>query len=255
MITIAGLTKTFVDDGRPVAVLDGVDLAIDDGEFVAIIGPSGCGKSTLLRLVGGLLDLDRGTVEVNGASPSVARREKRFGLVPQTPALLPWKTVHQNLTTLVEVNAGSGRVGADSAQVDALLERVGLAGRAKALPGTLSGGMRQRVSLARAFALQAPILLMDEPFSALDELTRSDMRYLLLELWEQARSTVVFVTHSIDEAVVLADRVVVLGGRPGRIVAEETIDLARPRRDGIEDDPRFRAHASVIRQALHEGSL
>ncbi|MGH1502220.1 MAG: ABC transporter ATP-binding protein [Acidimicrobiales bacterium] len=257
MIELAQLTKTYGDatsGDAAVPVLEAVDLTIDAGEFVSIIGPSGCGKSTLLRIIGGLLDHSGGSVTVDGDAPDGARRHKRFGLVPQSPALLPWKSVRDNVNLLLDLNSAAGRAPLSPGEVDALLHRVGLAHAADLRPAALSGGMRQRVALARAFALEAPILLMDEPFSSLDELTRADMRYLLLELWEATRSTVVFVTHSIDEAVVLSDRVVVLGGSPGRVQLIETIDLERPRHEGIEDDERFRAHAAAIRAALHSGA-
>ncbi len=257
VIELAQLTKTYegaTSGDAATPVLAEVDLTIRAGEFVSLIGPSGCGKSTLLRIVGGLLEHSGGSVTVDGEPPDVARRHKHFGLVPQSPALLPWKTVRDNVNLLLDLNPGAGRGPLGSGEVDALLHRVGLAHAADLRPAALSGGMRQRVALARAFALEAPILLMDEPFSALDELTRADMRYLLLELWEATRSTVVFVTHSIDEAVVLSDRVVVLGGTPGRVRLVESIDLERPRHEGIEDDERFRAHAAAIRAALHEGS-
>lgn len=255
LIEIVGLSKSFRDGDRPVIAIDDLDLTVAEGEFVAIIGPSGCGKSTLLRLIAGLLEPDSGALHVNGDSPRTARREKRFGFVPQSPALLPWKTVRDNLTMLVDLNADVGRRPIDDAEADHLLARVGLAGIEDARPGSLSGGMRQRVSLARAFALRSPILLMDEPFSALDEITRSDMRFLLLELWQEATSTVVFVTHSIDEAVVLADRVIVLGADQGRLVAEEQILLPRPRHEDDIDHDQFRTHAASIRHALHEASI
>jgi NitT/TauT family transport system ATP-binding protein len=247
-----GLGKTFAAHGRRTQALANLDLEIDRGEFVSIIGPSGCGKSTFLRIVGGLLEADRGTITVAGGSPLDGRRSKQFGLVPQTPALLPWRTVRENVTLLPHLNRRSGerRLGDDA--VDDLLESVGLAPFADLLPAHLSGGMQQRVALVRAFALRPPILLMDEPFAALDEITRSDMRFLLLDLWRDTKATVLFVTHSIEEAVLLSDRVVVFTSRPGRVAADLRIDLDRPRRHGVEDVEDFHAHMAALRDALHD---
>jgi NitT/TauT family transport system ATP-binding protein len=252
-ITLSGVSKTFDHGGRPVRALDRLDLAVAPREFVTLIGPSGCGKSTLLRIVGGLLPADGGTVEVAGSSPSAGRREKLFGFVPQTPALLPWRSVRDNVRLLPQLNRRRGRAPLDDAEVDRLLDAVGLIGFADALPEQLSGGMQQRVSLIRAFALHPPILLMDEPFAALDEISRSQMRYLLLDLWRSAQATVLFVTHSIAEAVALSDRVVIMTPRPGRVLAVEDIELERPRHADVEDDPRFHAHCSAIRHALLSG--
>jgi NitT/TauT family transport system ATP-binding protein len=248
------LGKTFLDHGRRTQAIAGLDLEIGAGEFVSIIGPSGCGKSTLLRLVGGLIDRDQGQLLVHGASPAEGRRAKRFGFVPQSPALLPWRTVRENLTLLPRLNRGQGRGPVADDEIDALLDSVGLAPFAHSLPAELSGGMQQRVSLVRAFTLRPPILLMDEPFAALDEITRSDMRFLLLGLWQDTRATVLFVTHSIEEAVLLSDRVIVLTDRPGRISTELTIDLARPRQHGVEDAERFHHHAAALRAALNHAA-
>ena len=191
-----------------VTALDGVDLAVERGEFVSLVGPSGCGKSTLLRLVGGLLGPDAGTVTIAGGTAAEARQGKQFGLVPQRPALLPWRTVRQNVRLLTQVNRGAeDHATLRPDETEALLDEVGLGDFLDAYPSELSGGMQQRVNLVRAFALGAPILLMDEPFAALDELTREDMRFLLLRLWERTAPTVVFVTHHIPEAVLLSDRV------------------------------------------------
>jgi NitT/TauT family transport system ATP-binding protein len=253
-IDLRGVSKRFGRRGRGVTALERADLVVEPGEFVSLVGPSGCGKSTLLRVVGGLLDADAGTVTVVGDSPAQARRDKRFGLVPQEPALLPWRTVRQNVRLLTEVNrkAAGRALGADDTV--GLLTEVGLSDFLDAYPQELSGGMQQRVSLVRAFALGAPILLMDEPFAALDEMTREDMRFLLLRLWERSATTIVFVTHHIPEAVVLSDRVLVMSHRPGRIVADERVDLPRPRTTALDETIEFVEHVKRVRRALQQGA-
>ena len=254
-IRLHGISKRFARTGQAVQALDGVSLDIAEGEFVTLIGPSGCGKTTMLRIIGGLLAHDSGSVTIGRCTPDEARREKHFGFVPQSPALLPWRSVLDNVTLLGEVNRRKTRrhehQPPDPRQ---LLADVGLAGFENARPAELSGGMQQRVALARAVALGAPVLLMDEPFAALDEITRAEMRYLLLDLWERTGATCVFVTHSIDEAVILSDRVVVFAPRPGRVTSIETIDLPRPRSTEIEDQPEFHAHVSRIRHSLRHGT-
>jgi NitT/TauT family transport system ATP-binding protein len=263
LVRLDGVSKSFARRGPPLRAVAGVDLAIERGEFVSLIGPSGCGKSTLLRLVGGLLTADTGTVTVAGESPALARRSKRFGFVPQTPALLPWRTVRQNARLLAQVNRagkgaggagekGAGGLGADDTQ--ALLAEVGLGDFLDAYPRELSGGMQQRVALVRAFALGAPILLMDEPFAALDEMTRAEMRYLLLGLWEHHEATVLFVTHSIAEAVMLSDRVAVLSPRPTHVASIEPVTLPRPRHAEQEDTVAFFEHVARIRQSLRDSA-
>ncbi len=250
-IRIDALGKVFARRGRATEALRDVRLDIRDGEFVSLLGPSGCGKSTLLRVIGGLLEPDTGSISVAGVSPRAARAAKSFGLVPQSPALLPWHTVAKNVRFLTSVHhRGNGPSVLGGAQIDELLATVGLSAFAHSLPHELSGGMQQRVSLVRAFALGAPILLMDEPFAALDEITRADMRYLLLDLWERTGATVVFVTHSVSEAVILSDRVVVMAPRPGRVVSVEDIDLPRPRTPDMEDAPEFHAHVQRLRAEL-----
>ncbi len=245
-VMLRGVRKTFRRGRTGVVALDDLDLAIEQGAFVSVLGPSGCGKSTLLGIVAGLTEPDTGQVTIGGDSPDQARKARHIGLVPQQPALLPWKTVRQNVTFLTELAGQEDHPRA----VEELLGRVGLLDAADAHPPQLSGGMQQRVSLARALALRAPLLLMDEPFSSLDEILRADMRYLLAQLWRDTDATVVFVTHDIDEAVVLSDRVVVLAGHPGRMVADHQVDLPRPRYPGIEDSPEFRQHTALLRRAL-----
>ncbi len=228
-----------------------VDLQVAPGEVVTLLGPSGCGKTTLLRLVAGLEQPTSGRVTIDDHSPAAARRSKRIGFVPQAPALLPWRTVAANARLLRDLRPDA----APTAQTDpiTLLGQVGLADFADAYPHELSGGMQQRVALVRAFAIGAPYLLMDEPFAALDEITRADMRHLLAELCEPANAAVLFVTHSIAEAVFLSDRVAVMSARPGRIVGTVTIDLPRPRVPETEDDPAFFEYERELRQLLHSG--
>ena len=258
-IVVDHVAKHFFHDGRPIVALADVSLAVAEGEFVSVIGPSGCGKSTLLRVIGGLITPDAGRVFIGGTTPDAARAAKRFGFVPQTPALLPWRSVEENVTLLRDVGRRRWRSRRDPSAANPgdgsrdpmeLLEQVGLAPFARSLPKELSGGMQQRVSLVRAFALGAPILLMDEPFAALDEITRDAMRYQLLEVWGQTKTTVVFVTHSIAEAVVLSDRVCTMAARPGRVASVEQITLARPRTEDMEDSDEFVSCARRVRTSL-----
>jgi NitT/TauT family transport system ATP-binding protein len=233
-------------------VLVDVDLAIDVGEVVTLLGPSGSGKTTLLRIVAGLEPPSSGSVLVAGAPPAASRAAKRIGFVPQAPALLPWRTVRDNARLLLDVNRRA--TPPSHPAPDELLVEVGLRGYLDAYPHELSGGMQQRVGLVRAFALGAPILLMDEPFAALDEITRTDMRHLLAGLCERTVTTVVFVTHSISESVFLSDRVAVLSARPGRVVGVERVALPHPRRPGLEDDPAFFSVETRLRSLLHHGT-
>lgn len=253
-VSISGVHKVFRSRGTAVEALRSVDLDIRAGEFVSLLGPSGCGKSTLLRVIGGLIEPDVGTVTVGGLTPNTARRMKRFGLVPQASSLVPWATVDRNVRFLssLESRRDVGHAPLSDDEIDDLIDTVGLSKFRKSYPHELSGGMQQRVSLVRGFALGAPVLLMDEPFAALDEITRSDMRYLLLELWERTGTSVVFVTHSISESVILSDRVVVMAARPGRIAAVESISLPRPRTPEMEDAHDFHEHARVLRTHLKE---
>ena len=264
-ISLAGVTKTFPAGGgwrRRGAALEAlgpVDLHVDAGSFVSLIGPSGCGKSTLLRIVAGLTRPDTGAVSVLGEAPEDACAAKHIGLVPQTPALLPWRSVIDNVRLPLEVNrraahdpgAGPRRIALDPGEV---LAAVGLDSVAGLRPAQLSGGMQQRVAIARAFVFGAPVLLMDEPFSALDELTREALRGQLLELWQAHRTTVLFVTHAVAEAVTLSDRVVVMSRRPGRVVADLAIGLPRPRPAGIEVSAAHREAEVAVRAALRAGA-
>jgi NitT/TauT family transport system ATP-binding protein len=253
-VRLEGVAKVYPGRAGDVTALTRVDLSVDEGQFVSLLGPSGCGKTTLLRLVSGLEQPSTGVVTVGGRPPAEARRAKQFGLVPQTPALLPWRTVTDNVRLLTQVNRGGGAsTPLSAAQTDALLEEVGLASFRKAYPNELSGGMQQRVALVRAFALGAPVLLMDEPFAALDEITREEMRLLLLRLWEHTRATVLFVTHSVPEAAFLSDRVVVMASRPGRVVDDVPVALGRPRTRDLLDDPGFLDVVATLRKDLARG--
>ena len=248
-LLVRGLSHLYRSPAGDVAALDSAALAVGAGEFVALVGPSGCGKTTLLRIAAGLLaprpqpgDAPP-TVELFGASPDAARRRRWIGLVAQEPGLLPWLTVERNVSLSAEL-AG---VRAD---VPALLERVGIAEFARHHPAELSGGMRQRVALARALAHAPRLLLMDEPLGALDELSRESLRLELLALWERDRVSVLLVTHSIREAVLLADRVFVMGERPGRVLAELDVALPRPRGEELVATPAFVGLESEVRAAL-----
>lgn len=234
--------------------LEGVDLTVDDGEFVAVVGPSGCGKTTLLRAIAGLLAPTSGGVRVLGGSSRSARQARALGLVTQDPGLLPWLNVTSNVRLTLEITGGFARRD-DNAdrRVRELLERVGISRFARYFPGQLSGGMRQRVALARAIAHRPRLLLMDEPFGALDELSREEMRLELLRVWERERTSVVFVTHSIREAVLLADRVVVMNGQPGRVIAEVAINLERPRSELQEETWPYRDLVARVRGLLSAG--
>ena len=252
-VRVTGLSRTFTTKGhraRP-ALVD-VNLTVPSSQFLSIIGASGCGKSTLLRLLGGLDQPTGGMVTVGAEDPKVVKGRGVIGFVPQSPALLPWKSVIDNVALLDNLGPWSGRRLTEP-KVTEWLDRVELPGEGDLLPHQLSGGMQQRVALARAFAIEPALLLMDEPFNALDEVTRHHMQSLLADLWRLTQPTVVFVTHSIDEAVKLSDRVVVISGAPGTIVADIAIELDRPRVSGIEDTPGFREYAASIRKILHEG--
>jgi NitT/TauT family transport system ATP-binding protein len=267
-LDVRALSHRYASPAGEVQALDGVALRVGAGEFVSLVGPSGCGKTTLLRIAAGLLDApppaapapaaslgtptsrrrrrqplkSSGTL-VFGEEPAHARREHWLGLVQQEPGLLPWLTVERNVRLAAEL-AG---VRAD---VPALLERVGIAEFARHHPGELSGGMRQRVALARALVHGPRLLLMDEPLGALDELSREALRLELLRLWERDRVSVLFVTHSIREAVLLSDRICVMSERPGRVLAELPVDLPRPRSEELVATPEFVRLEGAVRAVL-----
>jgi NitT/TauT family transport system ATP-binding protein len=262
-VELSSVRKVYGYGPSAMVALNDVQLTIEPGRFVSLIGPSGCGKSTLLRLVAGLEPADAGTVSVHGVSPAEACAAKLIGLVPQSPALLPWLSVLKNVTLPHKINRDAAvrreRIGALSSREQgratpdmlALLEKAGLADAVHKLPSQLSGGMQQRAAIVRAFGLQPDVLLMDEPFSALDEFTRESLQDQLLDLWDELKTTVLFVTHSVSEAVRLSDTVVVMAPRPGRIVDWIDIDLPRPRNQRLFEETRFHEYEDRVRDALH----
>src|SRR3954447_25977731 len=238
VVRLAGVSKAFSRDGTVVTTaLSGIDLDIARGEFVSLIGPSGCGKSTLLRVIGDLISPSAGSATVNGKSASQARRDRDYGMVFQAPVLFDWRTVEDNVKLPLEI------LGQDAAtrtkRAREMLDLVELGEFLKHHPYQLSGGMQQRVAIARALAFQPSILLMDEPFGALDEMTRERMNGEVLRIWERTGTTILFVTHSIPEAVFLSSRVVVMSARPGRIADVIPIDLPQPRNDQTRESERY----------------
>jgi NitT/TauT family transport system ATP-binding protein len=245
-VELAGVGKTFRGRTEVTALAD-VDLTIADGEFVTFIGPSGCGKSTLLRLIGDLTEPTAGTVTVNGKSARQARLDQDYGIAFQQAGLMEWRTVARNVELPLELRGWDRR--RRRAHARELLELVGLPEFADAWPGELSGGMQQRVAIARALATGPKLLLMDEPFGALDEMTRERLQAELTRIARESGATVVFVTHSIPEAVYLSDRVVVLSARPGRVAATVTVALGE-RTDDTREAPEFFAKVTEVREAL-----
>jgi NitT/TauT family transport system ATP-binding protein len=250
-LEIDRLTKRYYveRDRRQVLALSEVSLSIADGEFVAIVGPSGCGKTTLLNIVAGLLPYELGTVSIDGTRISGAGVDR--SVVFQHPSLLPWRTIAGNVRYGMELQKRFDRV-AMRERTGHFIELVGLAGFERHYPSELSGGMQQRVNLARALASDPSVLLMDEPFAALDAQTREVMQAELLKIWTAAQKTVLFITHQIDEAVYLADRVAVMSARPGRVKGIFTIPFERPRALGVKRDPRFLEIEDAIGQVVDE---
>lgn len=251
MIEVKGLSKYFAGRGRalPVQALHDVNLTIHDNEFVTILGPSGCGKTTLLRNIAGLVPWDAGEVIVDGTAVTGPSPDR--AMVFQSFALLPWATVLRNVSIGLEIRGDPRRER--EARARELIERVGLKGFEDRLPGELSGGMQQRVGLARALAVDPSVLLMDEPFGALDEQTRRLLQEELLRIWEQTPKTVVFITHSMEEAVLLGDRIVLMSARPGRVEEIIEVPLERPRSVHLNElgvSPEFASITSRLWQRL-----
>ena len=247
VVEISRVSKQF---GQTTA-LQGIDLEIGEREFVSLIGPSGCGKSTLLRIIGDLIEPSSGTIVVNGKSARQARNDRDYGIVFQDPVLYDWRTVAKNVALPLEMARWSRQKRNE--RVRRMLELVELQGFENHRPWQLSGGMQQRVSIARALSFDPALLLMDEPFGALDEMTRERLNMELLKIWEASRSTIVFVTHSITEAVFLSTRVVVMSPRPGQISELIPVDLPQPRTAATREAPSFFELVTHVREALHLG--
>ena len=250
-VSIRGVSKRF--ERGNVLALDSIDLDIGPGEFVSLIGPSGCGKSTLLRVIGDLVQPTEGEALVNGKDAHRARLDRDYGIVFQDAVLYDWRTVARNIGLPLEL-AGWDR-GRRTERVGEMLQLVELEGFADHHPWQLSGGMQQRVSIARALSFSPALLLMDEPFGALDEMTRERLNGELLRIWHELGATVVFVTHSIAESVFLSTRVVVMSARPGRIAGIVEVDLPQPRGPETREHPRFAEHITEVRRLLRSGGM
>jgi NitT/TauT family transport system ATP-binding protein len=247
VIELASVSKTFRSrQGEVVRAVEDVSLGIREKEFVSLVGPSGCGKSTLLKLVAGLTPPTRGAVRIGGQE--VREPFPDVGIVFQSAVLLPWRTVLDNVLFSIEMLGLPRHAYRDHAR--ALVELAGLAGFERKYPWELSGGMQQRVAICRALVHDPRLLLMDEPFGALDAMTREEMGFELLRIWEERRKTILFVTHSIPEAILLSDRVVVMTPRPGRLARVVEISLPRPRTAEMEFDARFKDHSHEIRSLI-----
>jgi NitT/TauT family transport system ATP-binding protein len=248
VVSVRGLSKVFEKAG--VTALEGIDLEVGKGDFVSLIGPSGCGKSTLLRIVGDIVEPSAGDITVNGKPARRARLDGDYGIVFQAPVLYDWRTVAKNIALPLGMLGWSRARRA--ARVREMVELVELTGFESHHPWQLSGGMQQRVSIARALSFSPALLLMDEPFGALDEMTRERLNLELLQIWSETESTVIFVTHSISEAVFLSTRVAVMSPRPGRITVTVDVDLPQPRTAETREDPRFFELVTEVRERLHD---
>jgi NitT/TauT family transport system ATP-binding protein len=252
-IQIRDLGVTFQDNaGNDVKALTGVDLTIGQGEFVALLGPSGCGKTTLLRTIADLQEPTEGDVHVLGMTPKEVRLQQKFGFVFQSPVLFEWRTVKKNIKLPMEI-MGYDKTESEK-RADEMLQMVGLTEFAQHYPRQLSGGMQQRVNIARAFGLRPEILLMDEPFSALDEFTKEKLHVDLLKIWDSTNKTILFVTHNIQEAVFLSTKVCVLSPHPGRLSAVVDIDLPRLRTLDMRETPHFNELVTKVRNSFEGGS-
>lgn len=254
VVSVKNASKVFNEHSADrVKALDTINLDIKSGEFVSLLGPSGCGKSTLLRLIGDLTSPSEGSVLVNGKPAPEARLNREYGMVFQQATLYDWRNVSQNVQLPLEVM--NYPAAHRQARVKAMLKLVQLDDFGRHYPWQLSGGMQQRVAIARALSFEPALLLMDEPFGALDEMTRERMQMELLSIWSQTKTTVIFVTHSIPEAVFLSSRVVVMSARPGRIVGVIDVDLPRPRVFETREDPRFFEKITEVRECLRRDDV
>lgn len=251
-IAVHELSKVFALKNDQFTALEDVSLHVADGQFCSFIGPSGCGKSTLLRIIAGLLEPTSGTVRVRGQDSSVALQQREFGFVFQDAVLLPWRTAREN----IELPMVVAKVPREERRRKAteMLDLVGLSDFGEALPGKLSGGMARRVAIARSLVLDPAFLMLDEPFGALDEITRQRMNVELQRIWMAERCTAVLVTHTVSEAVFLSDRVFVMATKPGRVVAEHVVDLPRPRTLEMLSDPAFFEHTRALTRVLLVGT-
>lgn len=249
-ISIKNLSINFTDKngGEPVHALQNISLEIMQGEFISFVGPSGCGKTTLLRTIADLQKPSSGYISVRGQSPREIRLQKKYGIVFQSPVLYDWRTVRRNVCMPMELMGLPKKYR--TARVTEMLELVGLYEFGKKYPHELSGGMQQRVGIARALAIKPEILLMDEPFSALDEFTKERLNEDLLTIWSKTNKTILFVTHNIQEAVFLSDRIVVLSPHPGRLSAIVDIDIPRPRTLATRNTPEFNALVAKVRNSF-----
>jgi NitT/TauT family transport system ATP-binding protein len=255
VVRLTGVSKAFGATGSssttPTVALSNISLDIQRGEFVSLIGPSGCGKSTLLRLIGDLTEPTGGTVQVNGKPAGQARLDRDYGMVFQSPTLFDWRTVEENVRLPLELFGYDNAAKAE--RTGEMLELVRLTDFARHRPYQLSGGMQQRVAIARALAFSPSLLLMDEPFGALDEMTRERMNSEVLSIWARTGITVIFVTHSIPEAVFLSSRVAVMSARPGRITRVVDVDLPRPRGLETRESTAYFSFITEVREALRAG--
>jgi NitT/TauT family transport system ATP-binding protein len=251
VIDISGLSLTFMTNDGPVEALSGIGLKVGRGQFVSLIGPSGCGKTTLLRLIADLEKPTDGSIKVNGVSPEEVRRRRAYGYVFQAPALYPWRNIARNVALPLEVMGLSKEE--QKKRVAANLDLVNLTGFERKYPWQLSGGMQQRASIARALSVEPDLLLMDEPFGALDEIVRDHLNGQLLKLWERTNKTICFVTHSIPEAVYLSTKIVVMSPRPGRVTDIIDSPLPKDRPLDIRETPEFLKVAHRVREGLKAG--
>ncbi len=253
-VEIKNITKVFDLKEGSITALENISFDVKDKEFVSVIGPSGCGKSTILRIVAGLIQPEEGETLIRGVAPQEARRQRLYSFVFQDPVMFPWRNVLSNIEIPLEVlNRNERRNYANRAEE--MLELVGLKGFGNASPNQLSGGMRQRAAIARALLMKPEVLLMDEPFGALDEINRDKLNLELMRIWQETAASVIFITHSIEEAVFLSDRIIVLTPRPGRVAAEITIDLPHPRNMEIKQSEAAFNYATQVRKKLNQVTM